>query len=148
MKFVAKIIVLLIAACSVAVCSEDSVKLENNKKIVREFYDLAFNKHQPLEAANKYLAENYIQHNPYVADGRKGFIDAFANASPDSSTTQFKRFMAEGDLVMIHSHGKTNPDDRGVAVIDIFRVQNNKIVEHWDVGQKIPATSKNNNTMF
>lgn len=122
---------------------------EKNKRVVKEFYDLAFNAHQPITAANKYLAENYIQHNPHVADGRKGFIDAFSGSTePDTSFTDFKRFIAEGDLVVVHSHGKENPQDLGVAVVDIFRVQGDWIVEHWDVGQKVPAQSKNNNTMF
>lgn len=123
--------------------------LEKNKRIVREFYDLAFNQHKPVEAANKYLAVTYIQHNPGVADGRQGFIDAFKDESPDDkSVTDFKRFIAEGDLVVIHSHGMDFPGDLGVAVVDIFRVTGDLITEHWDVGQKVPATSKNNNTMF
>ena len=122
---------------------------EKNKRIVTEFYNLAFNQHKPLEAANLYLAENYIQHNPHVADGRKGFIEAFANdTGHDESTTDFKRFISENDLVVVHSHGKSNPQDRGVAVVDIFRVDGELITEHWDVGQKVPETSKNNNTMF
>ena len=59
--------------------------------------------------------------------------------------------MAEGDLVVIHSHGIDNPGDKndlGVAVVDIFRVNGDLITEHWDVGQKVPETSKNSNTMF
>ena len=131
--------------------AEESVQ-EKNKRIVTEFYDLAFNQHQPLEAANKYLADNYKQHNPYVAEGKKGFIDAFAGDTLDDSVTDFKRFIAENDLVVVHSHGKKHqfafPLDRGVAVIDIFRVEGNLIIEHWDVGQKVPETSKNDNTMF
>ncbi len=125
---------------------------EHNKRLVREFYDLAFNQHKPLEAATKYLAVNYIQHNPHVADGRKGFIDAFSGQTkPDTSITLFKRFIAEDDLVVVHSHGLDNPEDksdRGTAVMDIFRVSGELITEHWDVGQKVPETSKNTNTMF
>ena len=125
---------------------------DHNKSIVREFYEMAFNQHHPLEAANKYLAVNYIQHNPHVADGRQGFIDAFSNQKePDVSFTKFKHFIAEGDLVVLHSHGIDHPEDkndRGVAVVDIFRVKGDLITEHWDVGQKVPETSKNGNTMF
>lgn len=122
---------------------------EKNKRIVLEFYNLAFNRHRAVEAAHRYLAENYIQHNPRVADGRRGFIDAFKNDSPgDPSRSQVKRVLAEGDLVMLHSHGQSTPDDRGYAVVDIFRVKGDLITEHWDVGQKIPETSKNKNGMF
>ncbi|HEY5620041.1 MAG TPA: nuclear transport factor 2 family protein [Candidatus Bathyarchaeia archaeon] len=59
-----------------------------------------------------------------------------------------KRIIAEGDLVTTHSHMTLDPTDHGSAVMDIFRVENGKIVEHWDVSQQIPAQSANNNTMF
>jgi predicted SnoaL-like aldol condensation-catalyzing enzyme len=59
-----------------------------------------------------------------------------------------KRIVAEGDLVVIHSHLILKPGNRGSAVVEIFRLENDKIVEHWDVAQEIPETSANNNTMF
>lgn len=122
---------------------------EKNKRLVTEFYDMAFNRHEPIKAAHIFLAENYKQHNPRVADGRKGFIEAFsADSSGGVSTTEFKRFISENDLVMVHSHAKQSPQDRGVAVVDIFRVNGEMITEHWDVGQKVSETSKNDNTMF
>jgi predicted SnoaL-like aldol condensation-catalyzing enzyme len=150
--------VLVLLANSSVFASESP--LDHNKRIVREFYDLAFNQHKPREAAMKYLAVDYIQHNPHVADGRKGFITAFNGAfsnpkEPDQSVTIFKRFIAEGDLVVIHSQGFDHPPhllndktDLGVAVIDIFRVKGDLITEHWDVGEKVPASAKNSNTMF
>jgi predicted SnoaL-like aldol condensation-catalyzing enzyme len=60
----------------------------------------------------------------------------------------FKRLIAEGDLVVVHSHNVPVPGTRGRAVIDIFRLEDGKIVEHWDVVQEVPETAKNNNTMF
>ncbi len=127
----------------------DESASERNKRLVKEFYGLAFNEHRPVDAANKFLAADYKQHNPMAADGRSGFIAAFGGQSKsDQSKIEFKRFIAEGDLVVIHSLGRRNANDRGVAVIDIFRVKGNKIVEHWDVIQPIPEKSANNNTMF
>ena len=123
--------------------------LAANKEIVRKFYDLAFNEHRPKEAALAYLTEGYVQHNPFVGTGRKAFIDAFAGSeSPDESRTIFKRMIAEGDLVVLHSHKTDKPGDRGTAGIDIFRVKNGKITEHWDVNQEIPEKSAHSNTMF
>ncbi len=120
-----------------------------NKELVRKFYDLAFNQHQPKKAALAFLAEEYIQHNPHVATGRKGFIDAFSDSKEkDESKAVFIRFIAEGDLVVLHSHKIEKPGDRGVAGVDIFRVKDGKITEHWDVNQRIPEESKNTNTMF
>ena len=142
----------LIMGLPVAQSFAGDALLEHNKQLVKEFYDLAFNQHKPVDAANRYLAVNYIQHNPRVADGRQGFIEAFAHQKGDDhSVTLYKRFIAEGDLVMIHSHGIGDPQktkDLGVAVVDIFRVNGEWIMEHWDVGQKVPEKSKNKNTMF
>ncbi len=121
--------------------------LAQNKKIAQDFYELAFNQHQPKEAALKYLSVEYVQHNPHVASGRDAFIKAF-DGEKDESKTIFKRLIAEDDLVVIHAHKIRKPGERGVAGIDIFRLKNGKITEHWDVNQAIPETSANENTMF
>ncbi len=61
---------------------------------------------------------------------------------------ELKRILAEGDLVVTHSHLIREPGDRGMAIVDIYRIDNGQIVEHWDVVQEVPETSANNNTMF
>jgi predicted SnoaL-like aldol condensation-catalyzing enzyme len=125
-------------------------RLEENKRIVREYSDLAFNQRKPEEAVAKYLGPHYRQHNPGAGDGPEpfiGFVNWFAQTYP-SFRIDFKRIIAEGDLVVTHSHLIREPGDRGMAVIDIFRLENGKVVEHWDVTQEIPETSANNNTMF
>lgn len=124
----------------------------NPKKLVEEFYDLAFNRHEPVEAAEKYLAPEYIQHNPFVATGSAAFVDAFRDAfkieKGRQSRAVFKRTIAEGDLVVLHLHKIRFEGDRGVAGVDIFRVEDGRITEHWDVNQPVPEESKNANTMF
>lgn len=121
-----------------------------NKRIVREFYDLAFNQKKAAEAASKYLGKVYRQHNPWAGDGPDAFVayvTGFVKAYP-ALRFDLKRIIAEGDLVTTHSHMTLDPTDRGKAIMDIFRVESGKIVEHWDVSQQIPAESANNNTMF
>ena len=125
-------------------------QLEANKRIVREWNDLAINQRKPEEAVAKYLGPNYRQHNPGAADGAEPFIAAvngFAQTFPEFRMEP-KRIIAEGDIVVLHSHLIREPGDRGRAVVDIFRLENGKIVEHWDVVQEVPETSANNNTMF
>jgi predicted SnoaL-like aldol condensation-catalyzing enzyme len=126
---------------------------EANKKIVVDFFDLAFTQRKPTEAALKYISPTtYIQHNPQGKDGRDTFINGFAKyVEKGTLRCTIKRTIAQDDLVAVHNHCVDNPadpKDRGTAYVDIFRVQGGKIVEHWDVGQPVPEKSANNNTMF
>ena len=121
--------VIVIAAAQISLAG-----LKENKEIAQAFYEMAFNQHEPAKAAMKYLSEDYIQHNPYVGTGRKAFIEAFANepkGKKNTSTNIFKRFIAEDDLVVMHIHKKKTADDVGVAGVDIFRIKDGKITEHW-----------------
>jgi len=125
-------------------------QLEANKRIVREWHDLAIDQRKPEEAVAKYLGPHYRQHNPGAGDGPEPFIAAVKGLTktfPELSMEP-KRIVAEGDYVVLHSHLILKPGDRGRAVVDIFRLENGKIVEHWDVVQEVPETSANNNTMF
>ncbi|MBV8278233.1 MAG: ester cyclase [Verrucomicrobia bacterium] len=92
----------------------------------------------------------YIQHNPQTADGADAFIqatNAFIAEFPELSV-EIKRVIAEADLVVTHDLIKTAPGDRGLAGIDIFRLENGKIVEHWDARQPVPEVTANAHTMF
>jgi predicted SnoaL-like aldol condensation-catalyzing enzyme len=124
--------------------------LERNKQTVLAFYTLAFNDKQPAAAVAKYVGAEYIQHNPQAADGAEAFIQfvtGFAAQFPQVSV-DIKRVVAEGDLVVTHSLLKVAPEDRGTAAADFFRLQDGKIVEHWDVLQPIPETAANDHPMF
>lgn len=122
----------------------------DNKTIVHEFYDLAFNHKRPEDAVEKYVGKTYKQHNPMAADGPGPFVDfvkGFTKQFP-KLRVDFKRFIAEDDLVAVHSHFVREPGDRGVAAMDMFRVEGGKVVEHWDVLQDVPEEAANENTMF
>ena len=123
-------------------------QLEENKRIAREWHELALRK--PEEAVAKYIGPNYRQHNPGSADGSESLIETmtwFTQNFPELRM-ETKRIIAEGDYVVLHSHLILKPGDRGSAVVEIFRLENGKIVEHWDVVQEIPEKSANSNTMF
>lgn len=126
-----------------------SQTLEANKKVVLESHNLALNK-KDADAAFKFLGPTYTQHNPTVADGLEGWramIGWLKTERPDFKA-DVKRVIAEGDFVVVHSHMTIDANDRGRAAVDIFRLENGKIVEHWDILQQIPETSANSNTMF
>lgn len=122
---------------------------EANRQLVVEFYDRFFNKHETVAAA-EVVAEDYIQHNPMVPDGREPLVTYFTGffaKNPDSKA-KVVRSAADGDLVWLHVHSTNGAEDLGRAVIDVFRVEDGKIVEHWDVIQKVPSEAANKNTMF
>ena len=122
---------------------------EINKKLVAQFYQNAIND-KNFAAAEPYLGSWYIQHNPQAQDGIDGFkqfIEYLKSTYPQSHS-EIKRIIADGDYVILHVHSTKEPGTRGQAIMDIFRLEHNKIVEHWDVIQEIPAESANNNGMF
>jgi predicted SnoaL-like aldol condensation-catalyzing enzyme len=149
------LVVLLLSLSSTLTFADNKVKstTARNEAIVIKFFNKIFNKRASVErTANKYLTEDYIQHNPYVATGREGFITAISGWLPyvPNQVSEIKRVISAGDLVMLHVHYyDPTSESLGSAVIDIFRVNSEgKISEHWDVSQEIPEWMAHDNGMF
>jgi predicted SnoaL-like aldol condensation-catalyzing enzyme len=122
-----------------------------NIKAVLELYEKALNQHD-FEGSTQYLGPRYIQHNPFAEDGAEGlrkFIEFRKQKFPQAKSI-IKRAFADGDYVILHVHSVREPGSRGVAIVDIYRMENGKVVEHWDVIQDVPeeAKTKNGNGMF
>jgi len=123
--------------------------LEENKKNAIAFYKMAY-EGNPSKAIELYVGSEYIQHNPAVANGTKGFIAYFEKMQQEypKKSIEFVRCIAEGDLVALHTH-QTWPGNDQYVTMDFFRFdEQGKICEHWDSIQQIPKTSANKNTMF
>jgi len=144
------LLVVILSACS----SNDNLPtakenvqttLTNNKELVKKFYQEFFGDLN-IQSIHNYIGDVYIQHNPYLADGKQALIDGatiwFEGATPYQ--IDFQKIIAEDDLVFLHiksADGKT-------STMDVFRIENNLIVEHWDVHQSIPANPANDHPMF
>jgi predicted SnoaL-like aldol condensation-catalyzing enzyme len=138
----------LAGSASLARAQESATEVQN-KQIVLEFFDKALNG-KDFEAATAYFGPRYTQHNPGVADGVEGFHQfiEFLRQKYPLAHSEPKHVFADGDYVIIHSHATREPGTRGTAIVDIFRLENRKIVEHWDTIQPVPETASNSNGMF
>jgi predicted SnoaL-like aldol condensation-catalyzing enzyme len=124
-------------------------QLEANKKTVMAFEDAALNQ-KDFDAASKYLGPRYKQHNPNAADGPEGlksYITFLKDKFPNNHA-EIKHIFADGDYVIVHDHAVREPGTPGFAIVNIYKLENGKVVEHWDVIQSIPEKAANNNGMF
>ena len=122
--------------------------LKQNKEHAVAFYKMAY-EGNPQKAVELYVGDQYIQHNPKVADGTAPFIEYFERAGKKhpTKTIEFVRSVAENDLVALHTH-QLWPTGEEYVTMDFFRFDaNGKIVEHWDAIQTVPETSANENGM-
>jgi len=117
---------------------------EANLKLVVEMFE---NVLVPLDSSrvDDYIAEDYVQHHQHVIPTRaalKDFLD-WARGQPGESSQHLKRAFVDGDHVMLHYHVIRHEGDPGFAVMDIFRVENGKVAEHWDVMQDVDPDREN-----
>jgi predicted SnoaL-like aldol condensation-catalyzing enzyme len=113
------------------------------------FYNAALNE-KNWEKAESYIGENYRQHSIYMADGRAGFkalVDGLIRDFPQN-LGEIKQSFADGDMVVLHLHVTRTRDVPGWTVIELMRLENEKVVEHWDMFERVPATSANDNTLW
>ncbi|HTX15709.1 MAG TPA: nuclear transport factor 2 family protein [Candidatus Baltobacteraceae bacterium] len=120
-----------------------------NKRVVLEFFEKVL---IPMDftLAPQFFGAYYKQHSPLATDGPEGlhaFLDRVRVESPNAKT-YIKRVFADGDHVIVHSHVIIYPGTPGIAVVDIIRLENGKLVEHWEVTQPVPTEMLHSNTMF
>lgn len=143
------VVLMALTLGSSAALAANSPTEEANKKVVLDFYEKGLNQ-KDYDAAAKYFGPRYTQHNPTSPDGPEGFknfLNFLREKFPDSHS-EIKQVFADGDYVILHVHAVREKGSRGNAIVDIFKLENGKIVEHWDVTQPVPEKSANTNGMF
>ena len=142
---------LILAGVTLALgaCQAEVSETERNRAIVTDFARIFYQERDVPAAFNRYVAADYIQHNPGIADGRAAAIAALEPmfSRPDARF-DVKRIIVDGEYAVIHLHGRGRADDAGGAVADIYRLKDGKIVEHWDVLQPIGSESANPHPYF
>ncbi len=148
---------LLMSGCTTASSASSNASHKQNTEIVLAFLDGVFNKHQVKESFDKYVGTTYTQHQPKVADGPEaGFkgLTWLTTQKYPAMRIEVKRTAASDDLVWVHLRQIRDATDEknggGQAIVEIFRVTNGRITEHWDVVEEVadPATAANKNGMF
>ncbi len=125
------------------------MSIEHNKELVMRFLNEFMIAHK-VDVLDDLLGPTYKQHNPGLGHGKAELIKFFQDFWEIHPWPGYylKRIIAENDLVAIHYHFQPDPDEAGYAIVDIFRIEDGKLAEHWDVCQTMPEKSKNNSPMF
>ena len=143
--------VLLLAANALAAANASAANCSlKPKQVVTQFMTRFYVDKKVREAFETWVDPGYIQHNPLAETGRDAavkFLEPFFATHPDIHYT-IARIIADGNLVAVHSHGVFTAGDRGLAIVDILRVEGCRVMEHWDVVQPVPEKSANTNGMF
>ncbi|MEV4578138.1 nuclear transport factor 2 family protein [Nonomuraea jabiensis] len=125
--------------------SENGIAERNKEIVLRGFSEFAAGN---VEILRDLLREDFVEHSPGNPSGRDAFIEFIASAPVAAAKLDLKRVIAEDDHVMLHYHLVPPGDERGIAVVDIWRMADGQIVEHWDVVQPVPDPGEIPNGMF
>lgn len=108
-----------------------------NKEMIKNFYESFFNKHN-INAALDYVKEDYIQHNPGVAQGRIGLMNAFKEKFKSNPDFYLKiiKIIEEDDFIVVYVKNKDKNGNTKARVVDIYRIENGMLAEHWDILQQ------------
>src|ERR1700736_917494 len=122
--------ILLVLASTGARAAANEAQQEANRKAVLAFYEKGLNQ-KDADAALAYVGDRYVQHNPNAADGPDGFrkFIGFLRDKFPNSHSEIKRSFVDGDYVILHVHAVREPGTRGNAIVDIFKLENGKIIE-------------------
>jgi predicted SnoaL-like aldol condensation-catalyzing enzyme len=120
------------------------------REVIEAFENLAFVEREPRDAVLKYCSPAFVDHDPDVAGDRDSIVARLEKLDWHTGGPQreIKHLVIEGEYAVIHHHLVRKPGDRGIAAIDMFRVHDGLIVEHWDVLQPMPEQSVNPHAMF
>lgn len=149
MRTIRNALIALAALASPAAGLAETPQEQKNKQIAIDFYNAALNE-KNWPKAEAMIGNRFVQHSIYAPEGKrslKELVEMLQREHP-ANRGEIKAAWADGDLVVLHVHVKRNAAHRGWAVVELMRLENDKVAEHWDMFQPIPETAQNDNTMF
>lgn len=122
---------------------------QRNLKIATDFYNAGFNE-KNWEKAKTFMTSTYVQHSIYMEDGPEGLRKLIQRIQAEypQNRGEIKRSFVNGDIVVLHVHVTRHPKHRGWSVMEMMRVADGKVIEHWDMFQPVPEKPANANGMF
>jgi predicted SnoaL-like aldol condensation-catalyzing enzyme len=118
------------------------------RELIVEFARLLYTERDPRSAFARFVAPDYIQHNPGLPDGPDAAVEGLQpKFQAEGARFEIQRILVDGDLAVVHVKA-SRPGGPDTAVADFYRVDRGRIVEHWDVLQPVPPTSANDHPMF
>lgn len=133
---------LLLTAASMLVTAgsqAETAQEARNKQIAIDFYNAALNEKDWTKAV-QYIGDRYTQHSLYMEDGPQGLeglVERIKRDHPENRG-EIKLAIADGDLVVMHLHVTRHREHLGWSVIEVLRLENEKVVEHWDMFRTVP----------
>ena len=113
-----------------------------NRAAFLDFVRLYYRERKVREAFDRYVAADYQQHNPHITDGREAAVAWLLKMTTGSTVRMdIRRITVDGDYAVVHLHASQGPADPGHVIMNLFRLRDGIIQEHWDVTQAVPATT-------
>lgn len=124
--------------------------MADNRAAFEHFCDLFYTQKRVADAFAFLVSDHYRQHNPNVPDGPDAAIEMLTPKFDGSTESRFEiqRILVDGDLAMVHVKAVPRPGAAAAAVADIYRFEDGRIVEHWDVLQAVPVHAVHDHPMF
>jgi predicted SnoaL-like aldol condensation-catalyzing enzyme len=123
-------------------------KEQANEQTVKNAYQRTFGD-LDVTAVDEFFSTDFVQHNPTIADGPEGvkaLVQRLSSQGVPKQKIEFKHVVAEGDVVILHSRYEMAGAEW--RFIDIYRVENGKLAEHWDAMMQMPKVRANDNSLF
>lgn len=122
--------------------------MTDNRELMTDFARIFYTERDPRAAFDRYVAPGYTQHNPGLPDGPEAAVDGLEpKFQAEGARFEIQRILVDGDLAVVHLKA-SRPGAPDTAVADFYRIEDGRIVEHWDVLQPVPSTSANAHPMF